>query len=88
MNRFPVSEEGKRWLEDIPNRVLYFGDFDLAGIRIYETEFKRRLGNRVSFLVPSDISERIRLNGNPALYTEQINKGFSGLTCKVPCLIP
>lgn len=78
MNRFPVSEEGKRWLEDIPNRVLYFGDFDLAGIRIYETEFKRRLGKRVSFLVPSDISERIRLNGNPALYTEQINKGFSG----------
>ncbi|MBQ6577924.1 MAG: hypothetical protein IJL91_09280, partial [Bacteroidales bacterium] len=45
--RFPVCEEAKRWLETIPNRILYFGDFDLAGIRIYETEFKRRLGDRI-----------------------------------------
>ena len=74
--RFPVCEEEKLWLETIPNRILYFGDFDLAGIRIYETEFKRRLQDKVSFIVPDDLEERIRRSGNPRLYAKQINDGF------------
>ncbi len=77
--RFPVCEEAKLWLETIPNRILYFGDFDLAGIRIYETEFKRRLGRKISFIVPNDLEERIRWGGNPGLYTEHINKGYAAL---------
>lgn len=75
--RFPVCEEAKLWLETIPNRILYFGDFDLAGIRIYETEFKRRLGRRISFIVPDDLEERIRRGGNPGLYTRQVDEGFA-----------
>ena len=75
--RFPVCEEAKRWLETIPNRILYFGDFDLAGIRIYETEFKRRLGDRISFVFPKDIESRIQRSGNPALYSKQVNEGFA-----------
>ena len=77
--RFPICEEAKRWLETIPNRILYFGDFDLAGIRIYETEFKRRLGDRISFVVPVDIESRIQRSGNPALYSKQVNEGFANL---------
>ena len=77
--RFPVCEEAKLWLETIPNRILYFGDFDLAGIRIYETEFKRRLGNRISFIIPEDLEGRIRKCGNPDLYSEHINKGYAVL---------
>lgn len=72
-----ISEDGKLWLETAPNRILYFGDFDLGGIRIYETEFKRRLGNKVSFIVPEDLEERIRRQGNPGLYTKQINEGYA-----------
>lgn len=71
--RFPVCEEAKRWLEGITNTILYFGDYDLAGIRIYETEFKRRLGNRISFIVPKDLERRIRKSGNSALYSKQTN---------------
>ena len=79
MCRFPICEEGKLWLEFIPNRILYFGDFDLAGIRIYETEFKRRLRDRISFIIPSDIEDRIRQSGNPSLYSKQVNEGFANL---------
>ena len=75
-----ISEEGKLWLDGIPNRILYFGDFDLGGIRIYESEFKKRLGDKVSFIVPDDLEERIRRQGNPGLYTKQINEGYAGLT--------
>lgn len=75
--RFPVCEEAKLWLETIPNRILYFGDFDLAGIRIYETEFKKRLGDRISFIIPDDLEERIRRSGNPELYARQVNERFA-----------
>ena len=77
MSRFPVSENSKLFLEGIPNRVLYFGDFDLAGVNIYETEYKRRLGERVRFIVPADIEARIRSKGNPSLYSKQLNSNVS-----------
>ena len=77
--RFPVSEESKLWLESIPNKILYFGDLDLAGIRIYESEYKRRLGERISFIIPRDFDVRIQRSGNPALYSKQVNEGFANL---------
>lgn len=78
--RFPICEDAKIWLESIPNKILYFGDFDLAGIRIYETEFKRRLKDRISFILPGDLERRIRKHGNPELYTKQVNEGFASVT--------
>lgn len=78
--RFPVCEEAKLWMKSIPNRLLYFGDFDLAGIRIYETEFKKRLAEKISFIVPEDLEERIRKDGNPELYSKQVNEGFVSVT--------
>lgn len=78
--RFPICEEAKRWLEGITNRILYFGDFDLAGIRIYEAEFKRRLGEKISFIIPDDLEKRLRQNGNPILYSKQLNNGFSSVS--------
>ncbi len=78
--RFPICEEAKLWLESLKNRILYFGDFDLAGIRIYETEFKRRMRDRISFILPSDLEVRIRKGGNPALYTKQVNEGFASVS--------
>ena len=77
--RFPICEEAKLWLKTLTNRILYFGDFDLAGIRIYESEFKRRLRNRISFILPTDLEKRIREGGNPMLYTKQVNEGFASI---------
>ena len=71
-----LCEAGKRWLESISNKCYYFGDFDLAGIRIYETEFKSRLGGKIAFIVPDDLEHRIRRSGNSNLYTKQVNEGF------------
>lgn len=85
-----LCEAGKRWLEKISNKCFYFGDFDLAGIRIYETEFKPRIGDKISFIVPDDIEKRIRKNGNPGLYTKQINEGFDSVESKsgeLTCLV-
>ncbi|MBR6416455.1 MAG: hypothetical protein IKS22_10160 [Bacteroidales bacterium] len=77
MCRYPQSENGKKWLLEIDNKVKYFGDFDLAGLRIYESEFKRKLGDKISFIVPPDLEERIRRGGNPNLYSLHMNGGYA-----------
>ena len=70
--RYPQEnlENLRSWLLRIPNRYVHFGDFDLAGVHIYLSEFYAYLGNRSSFLVPSDIEERLA-EGNAALYNQQ-----------------
>ena len=49
---------------------LHFGDFDLAGICIYQSEFYKFLGDRASFLIPEDVEERLK-SGNKGLYDAQ-----------------
>ena len=73
VSRYPQNASLYRWLENIPNRYIHFGDFDLAGINIYQTEFYNRLGKRASMLVPSDIEQRI-MNGNTELFDKQYAK--------------
>ncbi len=73
VSRYPQNTSLYRWLENIPNRYIHFGDFDLAGINIYQTEFYNRLGKRASMLVPSDIEQRI-MNGNTELFDKQYAK--------------
>lgn len=63
----------RRWLAAIPNRYVHFGDFDLAGISIYLTEFCPWLGDRASLLVPDDIAQRLS-EGNETLYDQQLYK--------------
>lgn len=48
-----------------------FGDLDLAGIRIFITEFYRYLGERSSFLISPDYEERIK-NGSRERYDVQL----------------
>ncbi len=60
----------REWLLRIPNQYVHFGDFDLAGIHIYLSEFYAHLGNRSSFLIPSDIASRLS-EGNSTLYDRQ-----------------
>lgn len=70
--RYPQSGDLVRWLKVIPNRYLHFGDFDLEGINIYLSEYKKHLGERASFFIPEGIEEMIQQRGNRELYDRQL----------------
>ena len=70
VSRYPQSADLREWLIKIPNRYIHFGDFDLAGICIYQSEFYKFLGDRAGFLIPEDIEERLK-SGNAGLYDTQ-----------------
>lgn len=59
VSRYPQSKDLVTWIQTIPNPYVHFGDFDLAGIHIYLTEFYRYLGDRASFFIPDDIETRL-----------------------------
>lgn len=71
MSRYPQSKDLVTWLQSIPNLYIHFGDFDLAGIHIYLTEFYRYLGDRASFFVPDDIETRLDTSGSRERYDTQ-----------------
>lgn len=71
VSRYPQSTDLREWLASIPNPYIHFGDFDLAGIHIFLSEFQKHLGTeRTSFLIPEDISSRLRC-GSTRRYNEQ-----------------
>ena len=72
VSRYPQESlsDLRDWLRRIPNRYIHFGDFDLAGVHIYLSEFYAQLGDRASFLIPSDIESRLA-DGNASLYDQQ-----------------
>ena len=70
VSRYPQSIDLRSWLQKIPNRYVHFGDFDLAGIHIFLTEFHAHLGDRSSFFIPHDIEERLA-KGSLERYNDQ-----------------
>lgn len=71
VSRYPQSKDLINWLQCIPNPYVHFGDFDLAGIHIYQSEFYKYLGpERASFFVPEDIEERLA-KGSRERYADQ-----------------
>lgn len=70
VSRYPQSSDLRTWLRAISNPYLHFGDFDLAGIHIFLTEFFTHLGLKASFFIPSDIEARLQ-TGNAPLYDLQ-----------------
>ena len=73
-SRYPQSGDLVRWLMSIPNRYIHFGDFDLAGIHIYQSEFRKYLEpSRCEFFIPKNIEELIR-NGSQDRYFNQIDR--------------
>lgn len=79
VSRYPQSTDLRLWLQTIPNRYIHFGDFDLAGINIFLTEFHKYLGQRSSFFIPKDIDERL-CNGSVYRYNNQYAR-FHSLRC-------
>jgi hypothetical protein len=84
VSRYPQSTDLRNWLMGIPNKYVHFGDFDLAGIHIFLTEFHKFLGDRASFLVPSDIEQRLA-KGSQDRYNNQYGK-YHTLHCDIPYL--
>ena len=84
VSRYPQSIDLRNWLVGIPNKYVHFGDFDLAGIHIFLTEFHKYLGDRASFLVPSDIEQRLA-KGSQDRYNNQYGK-YHTLHCDIPYL--
>ena len=73
VSRYPQSKDLVTWLHSIPNPYIHFGDFDLAGIHIYLTEFYRYLGERAAFFVPEDIEQRLSM-GSRERYDTQFQR--------------
>jgi len=73
VSRYPQSTDLRSWLQNIPNQYIHFGDFDLAGIHIFLTEFYKYLGDRSSYLIPSDIEQRLK-HGSSTRYNAQYAK--------------
>ncbi|MBC7555295.1 MAG: hypothetical protein H7257_15095 [Taibaiella sp.] len=71
--RYPQgqSRDMIKWLLAIPNPYLHFGDYDFAGINIYQQEFRRHLQGRATFFIPPRIEVLLEKYGNPALYDRQ-----------------
>ena len=82
VSRYPQSTDLRSWLQMIPNRYIHFGDFDLAGINIFLTEFHAHLGARSSFLIPQDIEMRLA-NGSFERYNDQYQM-FKKLNTNIP----
>ena len=73
VSRYPQSKDLCKWLQGITNRYVHFGDFDLAGIHIFLTEFQQFLGDRSSFLIPPDIEKRLQI-GSQERYNGQLSR--------------
>ena len=84
VSRYPQSTDLRNWLKSIPNKYVHFGDFDLAGIHIFLTEFYKYLGDRSTYLIPSDIEQRLS-KGSSTRYNEQYDK-YHTLHSDIPYL--
>ena len=74
VSRYPQSTDLRNWLTSISNYYLHFGDFDLAGIHIYQSEFEQYLDPfRTSFLIPDDIASRLE-SGSSKRFDEQYDR--------------
>lgn len=81
VSRYPQSKDLRKWLQIITNRYVHYGDFDLAGINIFLTEFHKYLEKRSSYLIPLDIEKRL-IMGSKSRYNEQYGK-YHDLCCDI-----
>lgn len=84
VSRYPQSSDLRSWLHTVSNQYVHFGDFDLAGINIFLTEFHKYLGERAVFLIPQDIEGRLQ-HGSSERYNAQYQR-FKNLSSDIPSL--
>ena len=69
------------FFQNLNNNIIYFGDFDLAGISIYINEILPR-NKTIKFFLPKEIKNYITEYGSKKLYEKQINK-YKNLTSNI-----
>lgn len=75
VSRYPQSQHNDfiAWMQTNQHAYLHYGDFDLAGILIYQNEYLKKLGSeRCSFFVPRGIEQLLTKYGNRDLYDNQL----------------
>lgn len=74
VSRYPQSQHNDfiEWMKNNRYTYLHYGDFDLAGILIYQNEYLKKLGGRCSLFVPPVVKQLLPLYGNRALYDTQL----------------
>lgn len=83
ISRYPQnqSKDFIKWMISIPNKYLHFGDFDRAGIGIYNNEYKNHLNDKATFFIPSTVALDLRNYGNRLRYTiQKINFDTESIT--------
>lgn len=60
------------WLGSLPNPYIHYGDFDLAGIHIYQHVYRKHISGPSSFFVPEFIDKLIHRFGETELYNKQL----------------
>lgn len=61
------------WLQKQPNNYVHYGDFDFAGIHIYQSQYKKYASGESRYLVPSGLLPLFRRYGKRALYNNQLS---------------
>ncbi len=76
VSRYPQensSSDLRNWLMSVPNKYIHYGDYDLAGINVFHTEYYNYLGARSSFLIPENI-EQLIIKGSRKRFDRQYKK--------------
>jgi hypothetical protein len=60
-------------IKNIKNKIIYFGDFDLAGVDIFQTQIKTRNKN-IQLFIPQGVEGLIEKFGSRELFSKQIDR--------------
>ncbi|MDI9311542.1 MAG: DUF2220 family protein [Limnohabitans sp.] len=74
VSRYPQNKDLIKWIKNIPNNYLHFGDFDFEGINIFLNEYKKHIGDKAKFFIPDEIEKMIKEKGNSDNYNTQVYK--------------
>lgn len=74
VSRYPQNKDLIKWIKNIPNNYLHFGDFDFEGINIFLNEYKKYIGTKADFFIPNEIEKMIKEKGNSDIYNTQLYK--------------
>lgn len=61
------------WLQKQPNNYAHYGDFDFAGIHIYQTQYRKYVTGESRYIVPESSFRLLRIFGKKELYDEQLH---------------
>ena len=74
VSRYPQNVSLREWLMAHKNWYFHFGDYDLEGVRIFQSEFQKYIPERSYMLIPDDIEKYIEQYGSRELYDKHYSR--------------